>query len=162
MAGAVAGFLADYYKGQRPIITIVEPDKADCLYRTALADDGTLHRVTGDLNSIMAGLCCGEPCSLGWDMLARYADNFISMSDTVAAYGMRVLGNPLAGDARVVSGESGAAGAGLALTALQKTELKQALKLDADSVVLCISTEGDTAPERYRSIVWQGEYSSKF
>ncbi len=162
MAGAVTGFLADYYKEQRPIITIVEPDKADCLYRTALADDGTLHKVTGALDSIMAGLCCGEPCSLGWEMLTRYADNFISMPDTVAAYGMRVLGNPLAGDARVVSGESGAAGAGLALMALQQAKLKQALKLDADSVVLCISTEGDTAPELYRSIVWQGEYSCKF
>lgn len=162
MAGAVTGFLADYYKEQRPIITIVEPDKADCLYRTALADDGALHKVTGALDSIMAGLCCGEPCSLGWDMLVRYADNFISMPDAVAAYGMRVLGNPLAGDERVISGESGAAGAGLALAALQEAELKQALRLDADSVVLCISTEGDTAPERYRSIVWQGEYSCRF
>ena len=58
----------------------------------------------------MAGLCCGEPCSLAWDMLRRYADNFASMPDEFAAYGMRVLGNPLSGDTAIVSGESGAAG----------------------------------------------------
>lgn len=98
MAGAVAAFFADYYKADKPIITIVEPEKADCIFKTAKADDGKLHNVTGALDSIMAGLCCGEPCGLAWDMLRRYADNFASMPDEFAAYGMRVLGNPLSGD----------------------------------------------------------------
>ena len=41
----------------------------------------------------MAGLACGEPCSIGWNVLRDYADNFISCPDYAAAQGMRVLGN---------------------------------------------------------------------
>ena len=54
MAGALIGFFADIYKGSnQPIITIVEPDKADCNYRTAKANEGTLHTVTESMNTIM-------------------------------------------------------------------------------------------------------------
>ena len=43
MARAVAGFFASVYGEDRPIITIVEPNKADCIYKTAEATDGKLH-----------------------------------------------------------------------------------------------------------------------
>ena len=164
MAGAMAGFIADYYKEQRPLITIVEPNQADCLYRTALANDGQLHAVGGALDSIMAGLCCGEPCSLGWRQLAAYADNFVAMPDRAAALGMRVLGRPMGSDAAVVAGESGAAGFGLAMAALWEqdlAELKRSLQLDAKSVILCISTEGATDVANYRRITWEGAWSWK-
>ena len=164
MAGAMVGFIADYYKDARPIITIVEPNEADCLYRTALANDGRLHIVEGELASIMAGLCCGEPCSIGWQQLAAYADNFVAMPDKVAALGMRVLGNPIGSDTAVVSGESGAAGLGLAVAALREQELAQlkaSLRLDAESVVLCLSTEGATDVSNYRRIMWEGAWSWK-
>ena len=164
MAGAMTGFLADYYKEERPLITIVEPLNADCIYRTAAANDGRLHNVGGDLQSMMAGLCCGEPCSIGWQQLAAYADNFVAMPDEVAALGMRVLGNPLAGDAPIVSGESGAAGLGLAVAALREQELawlQEALQLDTDSVIICISTEGATDVANYRKVMWEGAYSWK-
>ena len=164
MAGAMAGFIADYYKEARPVITIVEPTKADCLYRTALANDGKLHIVDGAFDSIMAGLCCGEPCSIGWQQLAAYADNFVAMPDKAAALGMRVLGNPVGNDAAVVSGESGAAGLGLAVAALRERDLAQlkgSLQLDAESVILCISTEGATDVANYRRIMWEGAWSWK-
>ena len=164
MAGAMAGFIADYYKEARPVITIVEPTKADCLYRTALANDGKLHIVDGALDSIMAGLCCGEPCSIGWQQLAAYADNFVAVPDKAAALGMRVLGNPVGNDAAVVSGESGAAGLGLAVAALRERDLAQlkgSLQLDAESVILCISTEGATDVASYRRIMWEGAWSWK-
>ena len=164
MAGAMAGFIADYYKEARPVITIVEPTKADCLYRTALANDGKLHIVDGALDSIMAGLCCGEPCSIGWQQLAAYADNFVAVPDKAAALGMRVLGNPVGKDAAVVSGESGAAGLGLAVAALRERDLAQlkgSLQLDAESVILCISTEGATDVANYRRIMWEGAWSWK-
>ena len=162
MAGAMAGFIADYYKERRPLITIVEPNQADCIYRTALANDGQLHTVGGALDSIMAGLCCGEPCSLGWRQLAAYADNFVAMPDRAAALGMRVLGRPMGSDAAVVAGESGAAGFGLAMAALWEqdlAELKRSLQLDAKSVILCISTEGATDVANYRRIMWEGAWS---
>ena len=164
MAGAMAGFIADYYKERRPLITIVEPNQADCIYRTALANDGQLHTVGGALDSIMAGLCCGEPCSLGWRQLAAYADNFVAMPDRAAALGMRVLGRPMGSDAAVVAGESGAAGFGLAMAALWEqdlAELKRSLQLDAKSVILCISTEGATDVANYRRIMWEGAWSWK-
>lgn len=161
MAGAVAGFFASVYGEDRPIITIVEPNKADCIYKTAEAADGKLHFVTGDMDTIMAGLACGEPCSIGWNVLRDYADNFISCPDYAAAQGMRVLGNPEPGDTKVVSGESGASAFGcIAEIMRDKTlvELKNKLKLDENSKVLFFSTEGDTDKENYKSIVWDGTY----
>ncbi|MDO4267664.1 MAG: diaminopropionate ammonia-lyase [Eubacteriales bacterium] len=164
MAGAVTGFFSSYYGDEdRPIITIVEPNKADCIYRTAKAADGKLHFVGGEMNTIMAGLACGEPCTIGWRVLKDHADNFISMPDWVAAKGMRVLGNPMAGDTKIVSGESGAATAGFVAEVMQNPaldELRAQLKLDENSRILCFSTEGDTDRENYRRIVWDGLFPS--
>lgn len=164
MSGAVTGFFADLYQDDdKPVITIVEPNRADCIYRTAEADDGRLHMVTGEMNTIMAGLACGEPCTIGWEVLRDHADNFISMPDWVAAKGMRVLGNPIGTDKRIISGESGAAGVGLVTEVLQNKSLgwlREQLKLDENSRILCFSTEGDTDQENYRRIVWDGLYPS--
>ena len=158
MSGAVSAFLRNVY-GNDPKIIIVEPDKADCNYQTALADDGTLHTVTGDLDTIMAGLACGEPCTVGYELLQYCADAFISMPDSVAAYGMRILGNPAGNDDRVISGESGAAGFGaLAEILTREPEIRKAIGLDNQSVVLCFSTEGATDITNYRSIVWEGNF----
>ena len=158
LAGAVTGFFADYYKNNRPIITIVEPDKADCIYKTAAANDGRIHTVGGDLNTIMAGLACGEPCTIGWNVLHDHADHFISMSDNYAELGMRTLGLPLGNDQVIVSGESGAATIGFVTEILsnpEHKELKEALQLNEDSIIICISTEGDTDKENYKRILNQ-------
>ena len=163
MAGAVAGFFTSYYEMDCPVITVVEPHNANCMFRTAQAGDGKLHSVTGDLNTIMAGLACGEPCAIAWDILDSCAQNFLSVPDYVAAKGMRVLGNPLGSDPRIISGESGAVTTGLTAEIMGRddlTSLRERLNLDQDSVILCISTEGDTDRENYRSIVWDGKYSS--
>ena len=161
MSGAVTAFLRNFYGGIcRPEIIIVEPDKADCIYRTAFAKDGRLRFVKGDMDTIMAGLACGEPCTIGWDILDREADAFISMTDNIAARGMRILANPVGEDRRVVSGESGAAAMGAISFILEDQELRQRLKIDDQSKILCFSTEGDTDRENYRRIVWDGAYPS--
>ena len=164
MAGAVTGFFADYYgEAERPVITIVEPNRADCIYRSARAGDGKPHFVTGDMQTIMAGLACGEPCTIGWEILRDHADHYVSMPDCVAAKGMRVLGNPLGSDPRVISGESGAATLGFVtelLTNPALEEMRCEIGLDADSRILCFSTEGDTDRENYRRIVWDGLFPS--
>ncbi|HCL02268.1 MAG TPA: diaminopropionate ammonia-lyase [Lachnoclostridium phytofermentans] len=160
LAGAVCGFFANYYKGNQPKIVVVEPNKADCIYRTAEANDGKLHFVTGDLNTIMAGLACGEPNSIGWNVLKDYADAFISCPDYVAADGMRVMASPLDGDTKVISGESGAATLGCVyniLTDDSLVDLKGKLGLNEDSRLLFISTEGDTDKQNYRNVVWNGK-----
>ena len=159
MSGAVAAYLRNVY-GDEPKIIVVEPDQADCSYRTALADDGSLHAVTGDLPTIMAGLACGEPCTVGYELLQYCADAFVSMPDTCAALGMRMLGNPAGQDDRVISGESGAAGFGaLATILMQEPEIKAELGIDETSAVLCFSTEGATDLANYRRVVWEGKYS---
>lgn len=163
MSGALAAFFADYYQKAKPTIVIVEPNKADCIYRTAEANDGKLHIVTGDMNTIMAGLACGEPCTVGWDMLGSYADHFVSMPDYVAAKGMRILGNPITGDEKVISGESGASTTGFVAELMMNESLEYLRKeigINKDSKVLCFSTEGDTDQENYRKIVWDGLHPS--
>ena len=164
MAAAVAGLFASVYGEERPVIVIVEPDKADCFYRTAEANDGTRHIVTGDMDTIMAGLACGEPCSIAWDILADCADHFLVCPDYVAAKGMRILGNPAGNDARIISGESGASAFGCVAEIMTNPELsriRERLGLNRDSRVLFFSTEGDTDRENYRAVVWDGRYPSK-
>jgi diaminopropionate ammonia-lyase len=162
-AAAIQGYFANLFGNERPVTAIVEPTPADCFYRSAVANDGNPRIVTGEMTTIMAGLACGEPSRIAWELLRDYSDVFISCPDWVAAKGMRMLGNPLHDDPRVISGESGAVTTGL-LAALMKSDYledaRAALGLDQNSRVLLISTEGDTDPAKYRSIVWDGEYPS--
>ncbi len=161
-AAAVQGFFASVYGEDRPITTIVEPDQAACIFQTAKANDGRIHPVKGDMNTIMAGLACGEPTTVGWEVLRDYSDNFVSCPDYVAAQGMRILGNPLNGDEKIIAGESGAAGFGFISEVLRNQELvwlKRELQIDENSVLLFFNSEGDTDKESYRRIVWDGLYS---
>ena len=162
MAGAMAGFFANVYGKDRPKVIVVEPFTADCIFRTAAADDGALHACDGEgMRTIMAGLCCGEPCTLAWDILHQHADFALRLSDAAAATGMRVLGNPLPGDERIVSGESGASTTGAVFELMTNPACageRRALGLDKGSAVLVVSTEGDTDRKNYRDIVWRGRY----
>nr|WP_240649026.1 diaminopropionate ammonia-lyase [Anaerosphaera multitolerans] len=163
LASAVTGFFANVYSDDLPTIVIVEPDKANCVYKTAKADDGQLHNVTGDMDTIMAGLACGEVVTIGWPILSSYASYFLSVDEMYAAHGMRVLGNPEKGDNRVISGESGAVTSGVISKLMADEDLKdirEEIGLDENSVVLAFSTEGDTDNKMYREIVWDGRYPS--
>ena len=160
LAGAVQGYFANLYPDCCPTTVIMEAQAADCLYRSAEAADGGIRFATGDLATIMAGLACGEPNTISFDILKNHAACFVSCPDWVAAKGMRMLGAPVKGDPQVISGESGAVGMGLIATLMtdpEYAELKQAIGLDEHSVVLMFSTEGDTDPENYRAIVWGGK-----
>ncbi len=161
MAGAMAGFFANLYGENRPRIIIVEPQRADCLFRTAKANDGKLHPVRGKMNTIMAGLACGEPCTIGWQVLESVADAFLSVRESVAADGMRILASPVPGDQPIVSGESGAAAFGAAMNILLDEDLKtmrEQLGITAESRLLFISTEGDTDKENWQNVVWRGKH----
>ncbi|MCI8807244.1 MAG: diaminopropionate ammonia-lyase [Oscillospiraceae bacterium] len=161
LAGAVVGYFANRYSDDPPKFIVMEAQIADCLYQGAVAGDGAPRIVGGDLQTIMAGLACGEPNTISWDILRNHVDAFLSCPDWVSAWGMRMLAAPVKGDPAVTSGESGAVGMG-ALSAIMEDrgyeELREALGLDEGSKVLMFSTEGDTDPDRYRKIVWDGEY----
>ena len=156
MAGGVLGYLADRLDPTKFDTIIAEPKAADCIYRSGTSEAGNIINVTGDLSSIMAGLACGEPNPVTWPILRDCSRYFIALEDNVAATGMRMYGNPLTGDKAITSGESGAITLG-ALNEIVKNNGN--IGLNEDSVVLLFSTEGDTNPERYRRIVWEGAFS---
>lgn len=160
LAGAVQGYFANRYPENPPTVVVMEADVAACLYKGAAAGDGDLRIVDGDMQTIMAGLACGEPNTISWDILKNHVKVFVSCPDWVAANGMRMLAAPLKGDAPVTSGESGAVGMGLIAAIMQMDDykaLRNAIGLDENSKVLMFSTEGDTDPDRYKAIVWEGK-----
>ena len=159
LAGAVQGYFANKYPDAPPTVVVMEAQVADCLYQGAMAGDGDPRFVGGDLLTIMAGLACGEPNTISWDILKNHVSVFTSCPDWVAAKGMRMLSAPVKGDPRVISGESGAVGMGLIATLMTDpayAQLKQAIGLDEHSQVLMFSTEGDTDPVNYKKVVWGG------
>jgi diaminopropionate ammonia-lyase len=159
LAAATVGFYYSMFGEERPKSIVVEPTRAACLYRSALAGDGEPHIVEGSLDTIMAGLACGEPNPIAWELLKDCADYFAVCPDYVAAKGMRVYGVPLRGDPVVISGESGAVTLGALMYIKQYAgarELCEKLGLGPDSHVLLINSEGNTSPDDFRYVVWEG------
>ena len=156
MAGGVIGYLSDYYSECKPRFIVVEPEGNACIYQSVKAGDGRPHKAENQFHTIMAGLNCGEPCTLTWPILRDFVEDYIKCSDEVSEYGMRCLANPLSGDPSIISGESGAVTVGVvSLLASRKEfkEMRKLLNLNENSVVLCFSTEGDTDPDHYQRIL---------
>jgi len=156
MAASVLGYCVNRLKQAFPATFIMESDQADCLYRSAMADDGRPRGVGGSLNTIMAGLACGEANPFAWQILRDFSRGFVSCSDGVTIQGMQLLADPGTGDHSIVSGESGALGPGLVhclMTDPKFSGLKEKMELNRDSSVLCFSTEGDTDPVNYQKII---------
>ncbi|MDA8193914.1 MAG: diaminopropionate ammonia-lyase [Thermaerobacter sp.] len=158
-AAAVTGFLANVFASAIPLIIVVEPTQTASLLRSATVGDGQLHSLEGPMQTVMAGLACGAPNPLAWDILQHWVGMFLSCPDEMAARGTRILANPLAGDPAVISGESGSVTLGvlshIMASPLAQT-LRQSLDLNEQSQVLLVSTEGMTDPVLYRRLVWDG------
>lgn len=151
MAGTAIGCLRSSYGENMPVVATVEPTEVACFYESMLAGDGKAHSSHGSNETIMAGLNCATPCGLAWDLARDYAAFAIRCSDDVTRHGMRFLSRH-----GIVSGESGAVTSGLAdllLTDGRYQDIREELGLDRDSVILVISTEGDTDPEDYKVVV---------
>ena len=74
MAGGIESYFLDYGGDQRPLVTIVEPTAAACIYQSVLAGDGRAHSVAGSPETVMAGLNCGTPCGVTWPVLRDETD----------------------------------------------------------------------------------------
>jgi diaminopropionate ammonia-lyase len=128
-----------------PLLVVVEPDHAACLLASARMGAPTI--VRGALETIMAGLACGEPSLLAWQELDRAAAAFMSIPDGAAIDCLRLLA---AED--VALGESGVAGlAGFLLAA--DSSAREKLILDRDSRVLLFGTEGVTDAAVYAELL---------
>jgi diaminopropionate ammonia-lyase len=151
LAAGVCSYLWERYGAARPYFVIVEPEKADCFYRSAVAGRPT--PAEGALDTIMAGLACGEVSPLAWRILETGADAFMTIDDEAAVDCMRLLADGRFGDDPVVAGESAVAGLAGLLVASADADARARLDLHPDSRVLVFGTEGATDPEVYRSIV---------
>ena len=153
MAGGLEAFFVNRCRDAKPIVTIVEPEASACHYESALAGDGKAHSIPGNPETIMAGLNCGTPCSLVWPIIRDCSSFFCACGDEVTEAGMRAYARPLGTDPTVISGESGAVTYGLLLEILKSEDLRKKFRIDRDSVIFLISTEGNTDPEGYAKIV---------
>jgi diaminopropionate ammonia-lyase len=151
LAAGLCSYLWERYGAARPYFVIVEPEKADCFYRSAVAGRPT--PAEGALDTIMAGLACGEVSPLAWRILETGADAFMTIDDEAAVDCMRLLAAGRFGDDPVVAGESAVAGLAGLLVASADADARARLDLHPDSRVLVFGTEGATDPEVYRSIV---------
>lgn len=159
LAASVIGYFANRFPDNPPVMVVVEAGAADCLYQSAELATGEIKSVTGNLQTIMAGLSCGEASTVAWDILRNHTDVFVSSTEWMSTVGTRIYAVPLEGDPRVISGESGSVSMGVLYAAMKNKryeKLKKELRLDENSKVLLISTEGDTDPIRYREVVWDG------
>ncbi len=159
LAAAIQGYLTTKFGDDRPLTVVIEPHNAACLFKSAQIGDTKPHAVGGSLATIMAGLACGKPSIIAWEILRDYSDFFVSCSDNISENGMRMLAKPLSGDPKIISGESGAVGLGLLveiLTSELYSDLKESLCLSKSSRVLIFNTEGDTDPIHYKEITKDG------
>jgi diaminopropionate ammonia-lyase family len=153
VGGLAAGVVSHFWErfgSQRPCFIVVEPEQADCLLQSARA--GRASQATGSVDSVMAGLACGDTSPLAWRFLQPAVDYFMTVSDAQAEQAMRTLANGEAGDVPVLSGESGAAGLAALTAVLADPAWAQQLGLNALSQVLLLSTEGATAPGVYADL----------
>jgi diaminopropionate ammonia-lyase len=160
LAASVVGFYSALFPDDPPKFVVVEPEKAACIYRSAEMNDGVPHSVTGNLDTICAGLACGDPSPLAWGILKEDADVFMKVPDYVAARGMRIYAVPLKGDEFIISGESGAITLGAfysIMTEPQAKSLVDYLGIGEESHVLFLNTEGNTDPTHFRQIIWDGQ-----
>ncbi len=146
VAAAVCGHLWERFGASRPVFVIVEPEQASCIFDSVAA--GEPRSVEGALDTIMAGLACGEPSLLAWKILATGADHALTIPDSAAEHAMRLLAAY-----QIEAGESGAAGLAGLWSAAHDERIRSALGLGQASRVLLFGTEGATDPASYRSIV---------
>lgn len=151
LAAAVAGHLWEVLGERRPCVIVVEPTKADCIYRSIEAGKPT--PVPHEVDTFMACLAAGEVSPLAWPIMRYAVDDVITLPDEAAPAAMRLLAVGAAGDRAIVAGESGcAATAGLVAAALDPA-IRSALGLDHRSSVVAIGSEGATDPAAYMRTV---------
>ncbi|MCP4328906.1 MAG: diaminopropionate ammonia-lyase [Alphaproteobacteria bacterium] len=151
IAAAVAAHMWRTLGAGRPRVVVVEPTRADCIFRSIAAGEPT--PVPGDYETFMACLAAGEISPIAWPVLARAVDDVVSLPDEAAAETMRVLARGIDGDRPVVAGESGAAALAGLIAAAQDGDLAAALGLGDAARIVVIGSEGATDGEVFAEVV---------
>ncbi|WP_272010432.1 diaminopropionate ammonia-lyase [Roseovarius sp. ZX-A-9] len=149
-AGVVAG-LRQYWGDASPRVVIVEPELAACLFESAKTGKATNFTIAQE--TLMAGLSCGEPSEMAWEILAEEASDFLTIPEVLVAPSVRLLARPLGGDTPIEAGESAVAGLAALIASRQDPALSEKLGLDGTSRVLLIGSEGVTDPAIFKMIM---------
>lgn len=157
LAAGIASYLWELQGERRPTFIVVEPEQADCLYQSAIA--GKAARATGSVDSVMAGLACGETSPLAWRFLQPSVDFFMTIQDHEAVNAMRRLAAGSQRDIPLEAGESAVAGLAGLIRITDSPSLAAEVGIDAQSRILLISTEGATAPGVYAELVGESAMS---
>jgi diaminopropionate ammonia-lyase len=142
LAASVAAAFRQYWGADAPRVVIVEPELAACLFESSRVGKATTVTITEE--TIMAGLSCGEPSGMAWEILAEEASDFVTIPEAIVAPTVRLLARPLGDDPVVEAGESAVAGLAALISARQDLDLSAKLGLNSDSRVLLIGSEGVT------------------
>ena len=148
LAAAVCAYFWELWGKQRPRFIIVEPEQANCLQQSARS--GKPVTVEGDLDTLMAGLSCGEVSMLAWQILKTGANDFMTVSENAVAPCMRLLAE---GEPAVEAGESAVAGLAAFIAARDEVAMTNLLGLDESSRIFVIGTEGATDPDLYQKLL---------
>lgn len=151
MAASIAAALRQHYGASSPRVIVVEPDRAACLIESARRGQPTNFSIEEE--TIMAGLSCGEPSPIAWEILAGEAADFLTIPDSLVGPTVRMLANSETGDPKIEAGESAVAGLAALIAVRQDTVLSEKLALGSASRVLQIGSEGITDPEVYAQIM---------
>ena len=157
LAAGISSYLWERFAEQRPTFIVVEPVQADCLYQSAKS--GKAAKATGSVDSVMAGLACGETSPLAWQFLQPCVDFFMTIEDDEAVTSMKRLAQGSQHDIPLVAGESAVAGLSALTRLMLSPSLAADVGLNGQSRVLLISTEGATAPGVYQELVGESSDS---
>ena len=153
LAAAICAYFWQVWPERRPRLIVVEPESANCLQESARL--GAPAVVEGDLNTIMAGLACGEVSLLAWEILSIGCSDFMTISEDSVVPCMQILAEGRFGDEQIVAGESAVAGLAALIGSIQNEPLKTELQLSRNSRVLVIGTEGATDQALYDELLLQ-------
>ena len=151
LPSAVCAYFWELWGGQRPRFIVVEPENANCLQASARA--GSPVTIEGDLDTMMAGLACGEVSVLAWEILSIGANDFITVNEESVPLTMKMLAQGFDGDPEIEAGESAVAGLATLITARNNPEDSHKLGLDESSRIYILGTEGATDPDLYSRLI---------
>ena len=152
MAGAMIAGIARYLD-YVPETIIVEPDSAACVLESIKS--GKIEKIDIKRESLMGGMSCGEVSLVPWEILKNSVKYCISLPDDDIAKTMKLLGNAIFSNEKIIAGENSAPGVISLIASCEDEKIKDKLELNKDSNILVIGCEGDTDQEMYQKLISQ-------
>ncbi len=147
-ASAMVAYYKNRYPRKMPKLVLVEPVESDAIMESYRKNK--LSKTKQTQETIMAGLNCGTPSMLAWNILKDGIDAFLAITDDYCIKAMQDFYYPFKRDKQIFAGEAGAAGLGGLIATTGNPDLvsmKEAIGLDKNSRVLVFNTEGITDPD---------------